>query len=337
MKDNIEDYRKNGFIQLDQYFQNNPSYFTYPYYIDGYDEDNFWALVKKGGKEKYIYVKPRINKEENTKYNTYSELVYSELLKQVGIDTASFDIAKFEGNDSTISPNILDDYSENLFIINGSELLDGKRYFNTKISELDDLIDEIHNYARAEFIDKEQEEKAIEDIKKVCIADIFTLTTDRSPHDFDFIVGKDECGKEILKLAPLCHNTYALGSNFSEEEIYDMLNDEDMLADRVELCYSDTGVPESKRDLNYPYWEDTLYYLIEENKNMLDFARNCAIQMDLSKAINNVEEKIEVKIPIEYKEFMYEIWSNRLQNICECIDIDYYKIIDKENIEMEEI
>ena len=90
-----------------------------------------------------------------------------------------------------------------------------------------------------------------------------------------------------------------------------MLNDEDMLADRVELCYSDTGVPESKRDLNYPYWEDTLYYLIEE--------------------------KIGVKIPIEYKEFMYEIWSNRLQNICECIDIDYYKIIDKENIEMEEI
>jgi|GEM_PF-4300197 len=336
MKENIEDYRKDGIINLDAYFANNPSFFAYPYYIDGYDEDNFWALIKKGGKEKYVYVKPRICKEENTKYNSYCEMIYSELLKQVGLDTASIDIATYDKNDTTISENVLDDYPDSLFMINGSELLDGKRYFNTKISELDDLIDEIHNYSRLEYIDKEQEEKVIEDIRKVCIADIFTLTTNRAPHDFDFIVGKDKDSKEIFKLAPLCHNTYSLGSNFSEEEMYDMLDDENMLADRVELCYSDTGVPENKRDLDYPYWEDTLYYLIEESPNMLQFARNCATQMDLSKAIEQVESKTGNKIPIDYKEFMYEVWNNRLQSICECIELDYYKLIDKE-IEVEEI
>jgi hypothetical protein len=58
--------------------------------------------------------------------------------------------------------------------------------------------------------------------------------------------------------------------------------------------------------------------------------------MDLSKAIEQVELKTGNKIPIDYKEFMYEVWNNRLQNICECIDLDYYKLIDKE-IEVEEI
>ena len=59
--------------------------------------------------------------------------------------------------------------------------------------------------------------------------------------------------------------------------------------------------------------------------------------MDISKAIYAVEEKIKSRIPIEYKEFMYEIFNNRLQNICECIDIDYYELIDEKEIEREEI
>ena len=64
MKENIEDYRKNGQINLDEYFRNNPSSYTYPYYIDGYDELSFWAQVRKGDKEKYIYIKPRGEHDE---------------------------------------------------------------------------------------------------------------------------------------------------------------------------------------------------------------------------------------------------------------------------------
>ena len=33
MKENIEDYTRDGIINLDEYFLNNPSQFTYPYFI----------------------------------------------------------------------------------------------------------------------------------------------------------------------------------------------------------------------------------------------------------------------------------------------------------------
>ena len=61
--------------------------------------------------------------------------------------------------------------------------------------------------------------------------------------------------------------------------------------------------------------------------------------MDINKAIQEVEKKIESKIPSEYKEFVHVAWDNRLQNICECIGLDYYKIIDNKcyEREMEEI
>lgn len=340
MKENIEDYKKDGIIDLDEYFLNNPSDFIYPYYIDGYEERNFWARVRKEDEEKFIYVKPRNSKYVDNDYNIYSELIYEELMKQVGISTIASDLSKFDEDLATISDNILEKYSYDEFMINGSELVESKRYPTIDNDyNLEDLFDSIHEYCLAEGIDESMEQKCINDIQKVCVADIFSLSTNRTLTDFDFIVGKDENGEDVIKLAPQCHNTYCLGSNFSTEEIYDMLENDDMLADKINLCYFDAGVPEYKRDYDYTYWEDTLYYLLDENEENVQFAKKCAENMDIDKAIKSVENKIQNKIPSEYKEFIYSSWNNRLQNICECIGLDYYKLIDNKNYEkeMEEI
>ena len=189
MKENIEDYRKAGFINLDEYFLNNPGSFTYPYYIDGYDEKNFWTQVGKEDKEKFIYVKPREGKEAEDIYNVYAELLYQEMMKQVGIKTANFDASYYDGNVATLSENVLDDYDKNEFIINSSELLCSNRYSSD--SSIEDLFNTIHDYCEYEHIDKKQEEKCYKDIQKVCIADIFLLSTDRDINDLDFIAGKD--------------------------------------------------------------------------------------------------------------------------------------------------
>lgn len=336
MKENIEDYRKDGFINLDEYFRNNPYSFTYPYYIDGYDECNYWTKIGKEDDEEFIYVKPRKNDYINNKFNVYSELVYKELLKQVGIKTVDLDLALYNGDYATISSNLLKMYPENEFIINGSELLESRKYANmSKEYDIEDLYDAIDEYCRCEYLDKDTMNKCIKDIQKVAIADIFTLSTDRNPNDYDFIVGTNDNGEEVLELAPLCHNTYALGSIYSDDEIYEMLDNQEMLDDRIDSCYFDAGVPEYKRDYNYSYWEDTLYYLIDEDIDNLAFARNCATDMDINKAIRNVENSIGSTIPSQYKLFMNQIWNNRLKSICECIGIDYYRLIDSKEQEYE--
>ena len=113
------------------------------------------------------------------------------------------------------------------------------------------------------------------------------------------------------------------------------LDDDDMLADRMNLCYFDAGVPDYKREYEYPYWEDTLYYLIDKDEENLNFARECANNMNIDEAIKCVEKKIDAKIPFEYKEFVRVIWDNRLQNICECLGIDYLKLMDNKYYEKE--
>lgn len=335
MKENIEDYRKDGFINLDEYLINNPENFTYPYYIDGYDEKNFWTRVGKEEKEKFIYVKPREYDYLNNEYNVFSELLNEELMNQVGIDNVKFDIAKYDGNVATISENILDKYGKNQFIINASELMIGKMSKTEEPRDLEDLFDSIHEYCIAQYLDEDIEENCIEDIQKVCIADIFTLATDRDANDFDFIAGINNNNEESLLLAPLCHNTYSLGSNFSKDEIIEMLEDEDILNEKINLCYSDAGVPEYKREYDYSYWQDTLYYLVDESEDNFYFAKECAEKMNIDEAILNVEKKINSKIPEEYKSFVKIAFDNRLRNICESLSLDYYKIMDNKYYEYE--
>ena len=107
MNQDIENYRKDGFIDLNSYISDNLSVLTYPYYIDGYEDKNFWLKVKKEGEEKYVYVKPKENVYLNGEYNLYSELLYEELLKQAGVNTVHLDVGKYDGKYATLSENIL--------------------------------------------------------------------------------------------------------------------------------------------------------------------------------------------------------------------------------------
>lgn len=337
MKENIEDYRKEGFINLDEYLSNNPEGCTYPYYINGYSQKNFWTKVGKEDEEKFIYVKPRTYDYLANDFNVYAELIYEEYLKQIGLETASFDIANYNGSPSTISENILDNYGKNQFIISAQELFDGRKYIPYEDERsLEDLFNAIHEYCIYENIDRETESKIYTDISKVCIADIFAMTTDRKPTDFDFIAGIDDEGNNTFSLAPSCHNPYAFGSNFTRNEILDMLEDWNELDQRVNLCYSDCGVPEFKRDWDYPYWEDSLYYFIDEDDDSLDFALECVNKMDIDSCIRNVEKRIKARIPSEYKDFIHAAINSRGRRICEAMNLDYYKVMDRE-YEVEEI
>ncbi len=336
MKENIEDYKKDGFIDLDEYLKNNPEGITYPYYLNGYGKKNFWTRVGKDDEEKFIYVKPKNTEFLNDEYSAYAELIYAELLKQVGIETVDYDVAKYDGNYATISENMLDNYSKNQFLISGDELIYNRKYGVQEENNIEDLFDAIHEYCIAQNLSKDIEDKCISDIQKQCIADIFTLSTDRSPTDFDFVAGRDKDDEEQFFLAPSCHNTYALGSTFSKDEIIEMLEDYDNLSKRIDLCYIDAGVPEYKRDYDCAYWEDSLYYFIDEDEENLEFAKKCAERLNIDNAIKNVEKKIKSRIPEEYKLFMRQALESRLREICKVLSIDYYRVLDNRYYEMEE-
>lgn len=335
MKENIENYRKDGFIDLDEYLTNNGEGFIYPYFLDGYSSKNFWTRIRKDDGEKYVYVRPK----ETNSYGVYSELLYEELMKQVGLECANYDIAKFDLNDATISENVLDGFNVNEFILTSSDLLSSNRYSEFNENNIEDLFDTIHEYSQSEGVSNEDELQCYSDIEKLCIADVFTLATDRTANDIDFIAGVDDDGNEILKLAPSCHNNHALGSNFTDEEIEDMLYDRELIESGINESANYTIVPEYERKYGYPVWEDTLDYFTSDDDENYEFAKKCAYNMNIDDAITNVENKIKSEIPSDYKEFVRIAFNERLRDICDTLNLDYNKVMDNKyyEYEMEEI
>lgn len=335
MKENIKDYRKNGFIDLDEYLSNNPEFQEFPYYLYGYEQKNFWTNVGGEDKEKSVYVKPRNYDYLDNEYNVYAELLYSELMRQVGINTANIDLAMYNGCPATYSENILENVDLDTFILSADELLEQKYFDDTNNSSIEDLYDAIHQYCEYTGVSREYEDRCIRDIQKVCIADIFALSSARTPQDLDFIAGTDKDGNEIIALAPICSNSYSLCSNFSKDEMLDMIDDEEIMQERINLCYCDTGVPDYKRDFNYSYWEDSLLYFVEESEENLEFARECAEKMNIDKAIKNVENRVTANIPDYYADFVRTVFDARMRQICSSLDLDYYKIMDNKYFEYE--
>ncbi len=117
-----------------------------------------------------------------------------------------------------------------------------------------------------------------------------------------------------------------------------MLDDSDDMEQRLDLCYTDLGVPEDKIEDNYLYWEDSLYYFIDSDEELMDFAELCAQRFNIDEAISSVEKRIKSKIPQEYKEFVRASFDQRFRALCDCLELDYYKLMDDKyyNYEMEE-
>lgn len=337
MKENILDYKRYGYIDLDEYLENNPDCRMFPEYIDGFSSMNFWTKVRKEDEEKYMYVKPRYYDEPEGEYDVYAEMIYAEMLKQVGLETADYDLAMYDGVYATVSDNIVENYDENQFLITGDDLLASKVYFMDEAPNIEDLYDAIYRYCDAEQIDEKQAYDCVLDMQKQAIADIFTLSTNRDATDFDFIAGLNEEGKEGITLAPSCHNTHALGSNFTYDDIEEMMLSPELLSERSDLCYIDAGIPDFKRNYEYPVWQDSLYYLIDEDESNFEFAQKCVTDMDIDKAIYNVEEKIDCPIPEEFKFFMRMLTTQRLKDICRSLDIDYSTIEENKMKIVEEV
>jgi len=332
MKENIENFRESGFLNLDEYLKRNPENFVYPYYLEGYNGDNFWTRIRKEDEEKFVYVKPRELHLEN-EYNTYAELIQEEVLKQVGIKTAHYDLAKYNNNVATISDNALGDYDKELFLLNSSELLSRSSYISDDTNDIENIFRVIHEYCESEGLGQEIEEKCKKDIANICVANTFLMSTNQTLDDFDFVVGMDKNGEEKMLVSPVCHNSYCLGSNFTKNDIEEMLENSEIMKERIDLCYTDVGISEELRDTSYPYWEDSLYYMIEEDEDVLEFATYCANKINIDDAINKVEERIEADIPKEYKDFVRVSFYERLDKICSSLNLDYYTIMDNKIID----
>ena len=337
MQVDIEKYRENGFINMDKLINENKEIIkSIKREIRGsQNRDKDWINVN----EKSILLRTENMSEDNVNNIVYSELLSEEIARQVGIEAAHYDLITYKGKKGVLSECICKPDEE---LITISSLLN--RFNITKSTEdsmdfiaIENVMKVINKLASYDSrYSKEDIEKLKQDFLKIAVYDLFTLNTDRNGQNFSIIHSNDG-----IKMAPIYDNEHSLGANLDEDIINEInINSKyarlrsDMLIPVIE-CLEETNKEISDNWKDYspryeernskPYNWQALVFLIGEDSGydeITDFFNNCYNNIDIDKAITEVEKRIGESIPENYKRCVNKLYEERSKFINDALILD---------------
>lgn len=306
----LEKYRdEEGFIIMDEVLASK-DFETLRETRGSQNREKFWITFD----DAKIMLRTSNLDSENAKYTNYSELIVEELAKQVDIPCAHYDLIKYKGQKGVYTKSVLEKKNESLIL--AKTLLDQTETEDEYVSSvsIDDLFKSYSTFKKYDDVSKEQISKMCGDTAKVAIFEIFTMATDSHSENIGYVYYSD--GKEKnIRLSPLFDNECSLMLDQPMESIDKMLNDKMTLKRYVELQNQLITIPESQRDDSYFDWEDTLFYLCDDYEICMEFAEKCLKNLNIEKAMENVEERIHAKLPDKLKEFASICFNTRKQMV----------------------
>lgn len=324
-KEELEKYRnKSGFIDLDMldisFTDESRERMGNP------NREKNW--IDFNGRKALFKQEVRLDDRENAMI--YAELIVEELAKQVGIEVAETDIVIKNGKKGVLSYSVLKE-DEELHSINS---LIGQPKEYEDFPEIVDLYDVIFNTAEIlnkEHVGKGNTKKIAADIEKILVFDTFTLATDRHTENLSLIFDK----QGNFKLSPIYDNENALMLDMD----MDLLQSLSEAPGRVKDCcdFIDPKIaliPECDIG-NMCLWEDTLIEMCEA-KVILNFAHECYDKLNITQAIESVEEKIQAEIPLSVKNVTKTAFDYRKEKVREIIEREFggYEEQEKKQIDI---
>ena len=303
----------------------------------------------------------KANTEEQF-YAQYSELICCTLAKQAGLETAQYDFAEYKGKKGIITKHICKP-GEELLTINdliGSGPTNPDFPDNTDIYYIFEKLREKLEFAG---YDESNIDKCMLDLRKQMLFDIYVMETDRHTENLSYIIGKsDETGRQTIRLAPMYDTEQALVlydnkeymqkvwssmmvtanvTNMQEPKIcvipqeYNEEKNED--EEQSDIFSIITKLKEQVKETNYyattseEIWKTTLDFLCEDRR-ALEFVENTLSKMDITKAINELENEKSFKLPDEVKNMAIACFEDRKNAIAFEMGLDI--VYDKEEKEL---
>lgn len=280
-------------------------------------EDKNWIEFSDG--KKFLMREEKSLDKENA--SVYSELIVEELASQVGIQNAHYDLYKRNGKIGVLSEYLLK-ADEEMFTL---ESLVGK---DTEFTNYPDSIDSIRlqenmlEFLKKEGLTETQIRRVLINFQKKMIFDIFCLNVDNHTENVSFItrVKGDETSIDI---SPSYDNELCLMLD-SDIDMLKQMDDDPYLLD---VCYS-ANTPRiivASDDIEYEestdIWRDSLDFYCENNEGM-KFAKRCIEELDIEKALFNVEQRIGAAIPKHVKSIATKSFNLRKNDILFELDLD---------------
>lgn len=249
----------------------------------------------------------RGNAVEN--FSAYAELIIEELSKQAGLPAAHYDIVKIRNSDGSytygvISEAMLDLDREDLVSLHDltgdeperectteEELLESIEYAETTNYDftIEKLVEKLQKIGYSE----EDIDRICKDYQKRLVFALKVLDADKHSENISFIVREGG----VLEISPVYDSEFSLLLERDEETLQYLASSEYELNCECDIVSPRIGnfVSEEKGGLG-SMWKDTLEKLCEDDE-IYDFYEHLRESMDIDLAIEQVEKRINAKLP----------------------------------------
>lgn len=319
---------ENGFINLDNIEIN--------FSLDSREKkgnaqrDKNWIKLSDGRK---FLLKLDDNVLDNQTGLCYSELIVDELAKQVGIDTAFYDIVKKDGKVGVISEKIISDDEELITledIINGAGDVSSEGY--TDLTDLLEVFRGMIYGMKDANMEKEDIKEQLMNVQKKLVFDMFTLASDNHSENISFVKRNDSTKLEISKMYDNEKSLLLESPESDIDEIYmndiNMIKyDSDMSMPKMVIFPEDNDDPKANEIWMYTF--DQLYMYSDE---IGDFAYDCSQNLNIDDAIEKVEERIGAKIPEKYADVAKYSFECRKKQIDRIMEYGYDDIVNEKTL-----
>lgn len=242
--------------------------------------------------------------QDERNYGIYAELIVEEIAKQLGVETAHYDLIKTidEGGNEVygvLSESVVDvDKGEQLISLRdiiGDEPIGEGDFVDT--TSLDFTIDKLRENLMLDGYSEEDVEKLIVDYKKRLAFSLAVIDTDKHTENIAFIKKKVD-GKDIISICPNFDSESALMLDNDYTTVEMLLNDYFGLQDSVNIAHPRIGTLKSKSEGGHnSFWKDTLEELYEDDE-VLDYCdEELHGTIDMDVVLANVEKRIKARLP----------------------------------------
>ncbi len=303
----LENYRdKEGYINLDELNLE----FTEESREKIGNENRIKNWVDFSGVEALIRGECKIDNKRNG--GIYSELIVEELAKQAGLETAYYDLVKVKGEYGVLSKNILTHDNDDLITL---QSLIGNTKFNEEYPEITDYIeveDKLYKSLKFEELEKDNIRKIMNDFRKQSAFFIMICSIDMHPENISLITYiNPETKQKKQKLAPIYDTESSLMLDI-ELNILERIQKNGLgLQRNVNMQDPKIAVLEGEYS---ELWKNTLDTLLEDDE-VYDFVMECYDNLNIHKAIQNVEKKIKAPLPQVVKTTATYVYEFRKKEI----------------------
>lgn len=317
--EDLEQFRdENGFIDLSK----AKIQFTAETREETGNTDRVKNWVNFNGTKTLIKGEAILAQERN--YGIYSEIIVEEIAKQLGVETAHYDLVKFYDENGQVSFGVLSEMmmnleNEQLVMLHemiGDEPEEDGDFLDTTSYEF--TVQKLSEVLVKDGYSEENIERVLTDYKKRLVFTLSILDVDKHIENVAFIKKKVN-GKNTIRMSPNYDSESALMLDNDISTISKLLEDYASLKESASQAHPRIGTLRSIEEGGFnSYWMDTLEALCEDDE-IYDYYTDCIRgKIDMEVIFERVEARIKAPLPEDVKliaKHSYNIRNMQMEQI----------------------